>query len=211
MQSENFSNQKFVSGQIRKYCRLDHAGLKWQAVDFGTKIKVVIFVIGTMGLIFFSWQASLKEKRYHGVFRFFGFASILALVLLNSAYWFKNPLSPFQIVSWLLLLASIMVAAHGFFLLKKMGKPQGQMENTTVLISRGLYKYIRHPLYLSLILLAAGAFLKKPSLPGEVLVIVNIFSMIATARVEEKEMLAKFGPAYAAYMKKTKMFIPFLF
>jgi len=174
-------------------------------------IKVAIFVIGTIGLIFFSWQASLKEKRYHGVYRFFGFESILALVLFNADYWFKNPLSPFQIVSWLFLVSSIFFAAYGFFQFFKQGKPEGQMENTTVLIFQGLYKYIRHPLYLSLVLLAAGAFLKKPSLPGEVLTLVNIISMIATARVEEKEMLAKFGTAYAQYMKKTKMFIPFLF
>jgi len=174
-------------------------------------IKLTIFIIGTIGLVFFSWKASLKEKRYRGVFRFFGFVSILALVLLNAEYWFKNPLSPFQIVSWLFLSSCIFFACYGFFQFFKMGKPKGQMENTTVLISQGLYKYIRHPLYLSLILLAAGAFLKKPSLPGEVLTLVNIISMIGTAKVEEKEMLSKFGDSYTAYMKKTKMFIPFIF
>ena len=32
----------------------------------------------------------------------------------------------------------------------------------------------------------------------------------ATARAEEREMLEKFGAEYAAYMKKTRMFVPFL-
>jgi protein-S-isoprenylcysteine O-methyltransferase Ste14 len=35
--------------------------------------------------------------------------------------------------------------------------------------------------------------------------------LIATAKVEEVENLSKFGADYAAYMKTTKMFIPFLF
>jgi protein-S-isoprenylcysteine O-methyltransferase Ste14 len=174
-------------------------------------VKLVIFIVGTIGLVYFSWWASLKEKRFHGIYRFFGFESILALVLINANYWFENPLSPFQIVSWLFLLSCIFFASYGFFQFFKTGKPQGQMENTTVLISQGLYKYIRHPLYLSLILAALGAFFKKPSLPGAALAIVNIISMIGTAKVEEKEMLARFGGSYAAYMKTTKMFIPFLF
>jgi len=180
-------------------------------MDSGTKIKLVIFIIGTISLVYFSWWASLKEKRFHGIFRFFGFVSILALVLLNADYWFKNPFSAIQSASWLFLAGSIFFAGYGFFQFFKMGKPQGQMENTTVLISQGLYKYIRHPLYLSLILAALGAFFKNPSLPGAALTIVNIISMIGTAKVEEKEMLAKFGDSYAAYMKTTKMFIPFLF
>ncbi len=35
--------------------------------------------------------------------------------------------------------------------------------------------------------------------------------LTATARVEEAENLDKFGDQYAAYMKTTKIFIPFLF
>ncbi len=34
--------------------------------------------------------------------------------------------------------------------------------------------------------------------------------LIATAKVEEKENVLKFGDQYVAYMKKTKMFVPFL-
>lgn len=174
-------------------------------------IKLIILAVGSIGLIYFSWWASLKEGRFHGFYRFFAFESILALVLLNAGSWFANPFSPLQLVSWLLLASSIFFAAYGFLQLKKIGKPQGQMENTTVLITRGLHKYIRHPMYLSLVLIAAGAFLKKPSLAGAALTLVNFASVIATAKVEEKEMLARFGDDYAAYMKKTKMFIPFLF
>jgi protein-S-isoprenylcysteine O-methyltransferase Ste14 len=34
--------------------------------------------------------------------------------------------------------------------------------------------------------------------------------LTATAKVEEVENLWKFGDGYAAYMKKTRMFVPFL-
>ena len=33
---------------------------------------------------------------------------------------------------------------------------------------------------------------------------------LAAARLDEREMTARFGAAYADYMKRTKRFIPFL-
>ncbi len=84
-------------------------------------------------------------------------------------------------------------------------------ENTTTLVIVGTYKYIRHPLYSSLLLLGWGIFFKNLSLLSSILVLVTSAFLIATAKVEETENLEKFGSDYAVYMKTTKMFIPFLF
>ena len=59
--------------------------------------------------------------------------------------------------------------------------------------------------------LGFGAFLKHPGWLGAILVIVATFFLILTAKVEELENLSKFGVEYAAYMKKTKMFVHFMF
>jgi len=111
----------------------------------------------------------------------------------------------------LLLLSSLLLAAHGFHLLLTIGRPKDGFENTTTLVLRGAYKYIRHPLYASLLLLGWGTFFKDPSLLGGSLALVVSVFLIGTARVEEAENLQKFGPDYAHYMKSTRMFIPFLF
>ena len=162
-------------------------------------------------MIVFSWTVSIRARRYHGVFRFFAFESILVLVLLNAEWWFRDPLSIRQLISWSLLLASIILPIHGFILLNKVGKPQGQMEETTKLIEVGFYKYIRHPMYSSFILMGPGAFLKHVSFLTAALVVIVITSAYLTAKVEEKELIEKFGDDYVQYIKRTKMFIPFLF
>lgn len=157
-----------------------------------------------------SW-ASLRHPHSHGFFRFFAFESILALILLNVEHWFRDPFSALQILSWLLLLSSLILAAHGFYLLRMIGRPEGGIENTTTLVMRGAYRYIRHPLYASLLLLGWGAFFKHLSLLGVILVLATSAFLVATAKVEEAENLHKFGSDYARYMKTTKMFLPFLF
>jgi len=172
-------------------------------------LKLIIFAVVSVGLVFVS-RSSLRNPRSHGFFRFFAFESILVLILLNLGHWFSDAFSPLQIISWLLLLSSLTLAVYGFYLLRMIGRTKGGIENTTTLVRSGAYKYIRHPLYSSLLLFSWGVFFKDPSLLGGVLLLAISAFLIATARVEEVENLHKFGADYANYMKTTKMFIPFL-
>jgi len=171
-------------------------------------IRLIIFAGISIGLVSWSWPF-LRDPRSHGFFRFFAFESILALILLNVGRWFRDPFSAHQIVSWVLLAASLFMAVHGFYLLREIGKPKDNIENTTALVAVGAYRYIRHPLYSSLLLMGWGAFFKDPSFLGIILVLAITAFVTATAKVEEKENLRKFGGDYADYMKRTKMFIPF--
>ncbi len=172
---------------------------------------LIILIAGTLLFLYLSWIASIREKRYHGIYRFFSFESILVIVLLNSSAWFKNVLTAQQIISWVLLFGSLVFAVWGFILLYRMGKPSdGHLERTTQLITTGLYKYIRHPLYLSLILGGFGAMMKDPGYWQIILSVINFIALYLTARVEEGEMIKKFGDEYREYMKESKMFFPWV-
>ncbi len=95
-------------------------------------------------------------------------------------------------------------------MLRKFGEPKDVIDDTAVLVTQGIYKYIRHPLYSSLILLSWGVFLKDISLVSFALALVASGLPVAMAKVEEKDNISKFGDDYAEYIKTTKMFIPFI-
>jgi protein-S-isoprenylcysteine O-methyltransferase Ste14 len=173
-------------------------------------IAIGIFIVCTIANSFFTWKFSIKAKRPHGTPRFFAFESILLLVLLNMPVWFEEPHAWNQLISWIFLLVSIVFAVLGFFLLRVIGKPQGDLENTSKLVTVGLYRFIRHPLYSSLLFLGTGIFLKDISIITALFAFINIVALIATAKYEEKEMIEKFGEEYIAYTQKTRMFIPFV-
>ena len=181
-------------------------------------VKVVVFLVVTAGLAYVS-RASLLVPRSHGFYRFFAWEAILALMLLNADAWFRDPFSWHQIISWCLLLVSLFLVLHGVHLLRQIGEPDKQrddaslvgFEKTTTLVTVGAYLYIRHPLYSSLLFLAWGVFFKVPAWIGVLLASAATLFLVATARVEESENLRFFGPAYKAYRKQTKMFIPYLF
>jgi protein-S-isoprenylcysteine O-methyltransferase Ste14 len=142
--------------------------------------------------------------------RFLAFESLLSLAFLNAGVWFLEPWSVHQLLSWFFLTSSLLLAVHGFRLIKTQGKPAGDFEDTSVLITSGAYRYIRHPLYSSLLWLGLGIFLKDPSLLGGGLLTTTVLGVVWTALVEEKHNLERFGGEYRRYAEKTKRFIPFL-
>jgi protein-S-isoprenylcysteine O-methyltransferase Ste14 len=181
-------------------------------------IKVVVFLVATSALAHVS-RASLTNPRSHGFHRFFAWEAILALALLNVDRWFRDPLSWHQLLSWFLLMISLFLVIHGFLVLRYIGRPDSKrddaslytFEKTTNLVTVGAYRYIRHPLYSSLLFLAWGILFKDPSSIGGLLALAATLFLVAAGRVEEAENLRFFGEVYRQYMKRTKMFIPYLF
>jgi len=182
------------------------------------ELKVIVFIIASAGLVWLSWS-SLRDLRSHGFYRFFAFEVIVILILLNIEYWFYDPFNIHQIVSWLLLVISLFLVIHGFQLLHKVGKPSSKrkdysllgIEKTTELVTVGTYRYIRHPIYSSGLFGVWGVFFKQPSWLGFSMAAIATFFIIVTAKKEEEESIIFFGDAYNSYMKKTKLFIPFVF
>jgi protein-S-isoprenylcysteine O-methyltransferase Ste14 len=77
------------------------------------------------------------------------------------------------------------------------------------LITTGPYQWVRHPLYLSMIIIQLGIGIALRSLWG----IVSIFllflpTVLYRAILEEKALYQKFGNAWTDYLQSTKFLIP---
>ena len=75
------------------------------------------------------------------------------------------------------------------------------------MVSSGVYRYIRHPQYLSLGLSAFGLFTMWPRMVIFLLLVGMLFAYYFLAKVEERRMLAR-DPSYSDYMRRTGMFLP---
>lgn len=183
--------------------------------------EAIVFITVTLILAFISRNSLLKpgiHGRAHGFYRFLAWECMLGLFVLNRQVWDDAPDSPRQILCGILFFSSALLVLSSLALLQWMGKRDGKrddvpmlaFEKTTTLVTRGIYRYIRHPMYGSLFLLCWGFFCKQPSLTGSALAVTASILLIATSRVEEKENLNYFGEAYREYMKRSKMFVPFI-
>jgi protein-S-isoprenylcysteine O-methyltransferase Ste14 len=83
-------------------------------------------------------------------------------------------------------------------------------EKTSSIVRSGAFRYIRHPMYTALMLLAWGAFLKQFTWFTLALVVAATVLLFLTAVRDEQECIAHFGDDYRDYMRGTRRFIPFV-
>ncbi len=77
------------------------------------------------------------------------------------------------------------------------------------LVTDGIYKSIRHPMYTSIFLLAiAQIFLIANWIAGPALFVAFSIMFFSRLKTEEKMMLDTFGTQYERYRKRTKRLIP---
>ena len=77
------------------------------------------------------------------------------------------------------------------------------------LITQGVYRRIRHPMYSALVLYSLGHALVIPNWvagPSNVVAFAVLFAL--RVRPEERMMLEHFGDEYTAYMARTKRLVP---
>ncbi len=82
-----------------------------------------------------------------------------------------------------------------------------ERENATV-ISEGVFGLVRHPVYLSEILLYLGFLFLSISLAAAAVWAVAVVFLHFIARYEEKLLLDHFGDQYRDYMRTVPMWIP---
>lgn len=179
--------------------------------------KVIIFSVLTLIVTIISWRTLFNVKT-HGFYRYFSWVCILWMISSNYQTWFSKPQSIYQVIGILLMITSGVFIFFGFYHMTKMGKIKKDknrttlftFEQTTELVDKGAYKYIRHPFYASLLFLTWGLFFKNITLDLSLAAILSTFFIYLTAIFDEKECIEFFGEAYSEYMRRTKRFVPFL-
>jgi protein-S-isoprenylcysteine O-methyltransferase Ste14 len=84
----------------------------------------------------------------------------------------------------------------------------GQVLSNHIIVSNGLYRYIRHPIYIGDLLLLLGLEL---SLNSWLVVALGLIAPVVLWKaVREERILIKNLPGYAEYCKTTDRFIPFV-
>jgi len=146
----------------------------------------------------------LKEEKAKYVY-----ASIVVFILLTGVYvrlFFGPFLFPVpNIVAWSVGGVFLLV---GSILFIQWHKLKDEIYKG-VLVTKGVYEYIRHPHYSSIILMMFGASFLLQSLLVILFAISNVVILNEAARKEEDYLIKTHGAKYEEYMKKVRWrFIP---
>ena len=85
-----------------------------------------------------------------------------------------------------------------------LGSSLAVLPGTEKLVTKGLYRIFRHPIYMGIVLTLTGLFVACGSVPSLIYVLVVVVPLnIFRAKAEEEVLLEQLGPAYQQYMGKT--------
>jgi len=81
-------------------------------------------------------------------------------------------------------------------------------DQQTELVTTGLFRLVRHPIYALSILLMVCTVVVAPTSPVLVMALIHISLMLAKARNEERFLVGRHGAEYRRYMQRTGRFVP---
>jgi protein-S-isoprenylcysteine O-methyltransferase Ste14 len=156
---------------------------------------------------------SLSEKIALSV-AFFGLAIVPAFYIATGI-----PREADHPVRTWAIVAGIAIFVLGLWVFRRSHKDLGRNWSVTLeirekhkLVTRGLYRLIRHPMYASFLLIAlAQAFLLPNWVAGLSGLVGFAVLFLMRVNVEERMMLDTFGEEYRAYSRKTKRIIPYVY
>lgn len=110
-----------------------------------------------------------------------------------------------MIIGFPILIISGIFAKYG------LGIIFGEVRKKPEIIEKGVFKIVRHPIYLGSILLYLGLTILTCSIASAVVWIIIVIFYYYISRYEEKLLLKEFGADYKSYMERVPMLIPLKF
>ena len=137
----------------------------------------------------------------------------LALVLSTVLYFLfpqYNTLSvPWNLAGLLLVIPGLYLIIHSWKVFMRNGTPENYVDRPQVVVSDGVYRYSRNPMYVGAVATSFGLCLV---LRGNLLSFIGpVFLFLVLQLVfipyEERQMIGIFGDEYRNYMRKVRRWI----
>lgn len=179
-------------------------------------MKYVIWALVELAILrWFIW--SVRRRISHEIAMSLGaflgvtlyFQAFIGLLPLKD-HAFQGP-SWLRMLGWILGWAGALLAFISMLTLRLKGKPSSGWEHTTKLIEGGIYRWVRHPLYLAALLVVTGTLLLRSAVVTLALWFPSAACFVLAAWYEDRFNAEKFGEDYRRYQARSKLLIPFLF
>jgi protein-S-isoprenylcysteine O-methyltransferase Ste14 len=119
--------------------------------------------------------------------------------------------------SWVVIAAGLALIGVEVYLFLRVERELGsrrlvghaELTGEGEMFTGGLYAHVRHPRYTGMFCAVVGATLLAGTLRLWAVLAVWWVLTLVVIRLEERELAARFGPAYVAYRKRVPAFLPF--
>jgi protein-S-isoprenylcysteine O-methyltransferase Ste14 len=150
----------------------------------------------------------MNDKTRSRIYVGIQFALLLALIIYpDDATGWASQNKLFEVAGTVLVLIGFAIEFASGRALGRSLTPSPIPRDSSELVTAGIYKYLRHPIYTGLMVFGLGATLQSGPTPHVWFLVALVILLNIKARWEERLLLARY-PEYKAYMSSTPRFLP---
>jgi len=143
-------------------------------------------------------------------------ALILLIIILivsfgNLDYPMFSIQSPMNIVGAIMFIIGLIISISAQMTINTNYSWTLEIREGHTLVENGLYKYVRHPIYLGTFIRVIAIPIYLSSFSGFLLGLLSIPLLIYRISIEERMLVEEFGEEYKQYRERTWKLFPFLF
>ncbi len=158
----------------------------------------------------------MSDHKKKDILYFFpAFILWISLTLITSFWNIQAPLytiqSPMNVVGALIFIIGLIITVNAQMTLKLNYSSTLRIREGHQLITHGIYKHVRHPVYSGVILRAFAIPIYTTSLLGFLFALAAIPLFNYRIGVEEKMLIKEFGDEYLEYTKATWKLFPYIY
>jgi len=180
---------------------------------------IIYYIVGTIDVMIRPLPDKVKITTVEKVISIMGllqpFLLILAYLENKSIivpfipFW-NDPIVAYIGIIFLIIGGIIMVTSR--IQLGRYGTPVVHTGEEHKLVTKGLYKIVRHPMYFGAILMMLGPYIAFRSLFVLIATVISYIPLMrARIKIEEETLIGTFGEEYKKYIRQTKKLIPFIY
>ena len=180
---------------------------------------VIYYIVGSIDIMIRPLPGKVKITTVEKFISLMGLLQPFLLILSYIEYktiiapfipFWRDPIVAYIGIAFLVIGGIIMIISR--VQLGRYGTPVVHTGEDHKLVTKGLYKIVRHPMYFGGIFMMIAPYLAFRSLvilTG--IVILDSFFMNMRIKIEEQTLIGTFGDNYRDYMKRTKKIIPLIY
>jgi protein-S-isoprenylcysteine O-methyltransferase Ste14 len=186
-------------------------------VVIASALSLLAFGLAILGVERLSRRSTPVEREtgpltlvnYVGIIGFVVVGPVSAVTMLGTIPAPAGLLHAAAVVAGVALLAAAgFLAVWGYRSMGGEFSSEAAVRTDTVLVTRGAFGLVRHPMYLAVLLLWAGSALALPSPLMALCWLALTPAFVARSRAEERLLTHHFGSAYDDYAARVPMLVP---
>jgi len=168
-------------------------------------ICMVIWIVNGRWLV-----ESIRSHVASEIYTHIGLGAFLTLLALEltigiQGSWVHFNVKWLEIIGWILYVPAAFFVFGAIATLQHKGKPVGEITETTIIITTGIYGLIRQPMTLGMFIWSIALILVFQSVVSIILCVPSALCFWISARKDTTNNIKKFGVDYEEYMKKVPM------